>query len=124
MYLPIGSFLICSLVKHFGEINGILFESSLIEFFDAPSAISRGTICDFSIGFGSGFTNDDKLQVVKLSDTGSFLEPSSLDESTELVASDPLSLELSFSLSLLFEELQEKINFVSFVLFYEYTLYL
>lgn len=80
------------------------FESS-----SAISVLSRGTTNDFAIGFGSGFTNDDKLQVVKLSDTGSFLEQSSLEESTELVASDPLSLELSFSLSLL-KELQEEIK--------------
>lgn len=93
------------MVKHFGDRNGIFFVSFSFKLFGISPAISvllRGTAfnTDFSIGFGSGFTNDDKLQVARLSETGSFLEPSSLEESAELVASDPLSLELSFSLSL------------------------
>lgn len=117
IYSPFDSFF-CSLVKHFGDRNGILFVSFVFILFDASSAISilsRGTTCDFSIGFGSGLTNDDRLQVVKLSEAGSFFEPSSLEESTELVASDPLSLELSFSFSL-FGVLKSGISLMNFFL--------
>lgn len=75
--------------------------------FDMSSMISVLAGIEFcaalSIGFGSGLTNEDKLQFVKLSITGSFLDPSSLEVSIELDASEPLSDELSLSFSL-FEE--------------------
>lgn len=104
-YLPIGSCLICSLVKHFGDKNDLFTGDSLFTLFDefpVTSNFTWGTECDasfstgFGSGFGSGFTKVDKLQLVRLSLTGSFFDPSSsLDESMELEPSEPLSLELS-----------------------------
>lgn len=103
LQLPLNSFFICSRFKHFGDANEVSFveDKSPFELFEnspVDSSLTWGTECDenFSTGFGSGFTNDDKLHV-----TVSFLDPSSLDESMELdSASVPLSLELSLSLSL------------------------
>lgn len=98
--LPIGSCLICSLIKHFGDTNKLAdFLSTFAVPFDVSAFGSDLTAGTGSDGFGSGLTNVDRLQLV-LSIFDSFFEPSSLDESTELDASEPLSLELSLSFSL------------------------